>query len=165
MSSALVEKQNHQRGKHMGEKWVCKNRHQFDMFIKFIDGWDWNKPLVLSWSSVIGRSNGQNNLMHRWFRDICAEMQKRKPDIADAVTEESVKVYFKKMFGVRTRGIDLKTLTVMTIMKSTSDYNQKEMYEFLRHIEVWCAEEGIMLPIWGEYEELLKEQRSKGKLK
>ena len=149
-----------------GESWVCKNQTQFALFTQHINAnWKWNKPLVITWSSIIGRSNGQNALMHCWFRDIAKAMQLRKPEIADAITEESVKTYFKKMFGVRTRGIDLKSMSVMTIMKSTGDYNRDEMYNFLREIEVWCAEEGIMLPVWGEYQELINEQRSRGKMK
>lgn len=137
-----------------GDSWVCRNVGQFEMFARHIrDGWDWSKPLSISWTDAVKKSQGQNNLCHKWF-DVIAKHLNTLPNREGMYTKDDIKDYLKKRFGVRKTFIDPITGEEIQKLKSVGDYTKGEMTAFMLRVEVFASDIGAVLPFWGEYESL-----------
>lgn len=137
-----------------GESWICRNRQQFDMFVAHIAGhWDWTVPLSISWTSGVKKSMGQNALVHVWFREIARHLNKL-PGRDGMYTEDDMKDYCKKRWGIRKDFIDPMTGEEMQKLKSLGDYLKGEMTAFMNCVSEFAASIGCTLPVWGEFESL-----------
>jgi hypothetical protein len=115
--------------------------------------WDWKKQLSIEWHDGIKKSMGQNNLCHKWFSVIAVHLN-NLPERAGIYTQDDIKDYLKKRFGVRKRFIDPITCEEVQKLKSMRDYEKGEMTTFMKQVEIFCADINCLLPFWGEYETL-----------
>ena len=88
------------------------------------------------------RSLPQNALVHKWFGFIAKEFAMAGGKF---YTPDQWKDHLKEMFGIRVE-VEMLGKTKM-VLKSTADYDVKEMSEFMEKIDHYCGSEfHIFLP-------------------
>lgn len=139
-----------------GDGWLCRNKTQFDMFVRHIaETWDWKDSLSIKWTSGAQKSMGQLALVHVWIRHITLHMNKLP---GNDYEEEAVKTYLKRRFGVKSTFKDPMTGELMPALKSYSRYEKGEMTHHMNLVSAFASEIGCSLPVWGEYNELTGRQ-------
>jgi hypothetical protein len=132
------------------ESWVCKEEGQLKMCFEHLKKvWDWSQPIAIKWQSGSLKSDDQMSLCHIWMREIQQHMNNTP---GNAFTEEEVKTWLKRKYGVILMGKDLETGKDVPYLKSTRDYLKGEMWHFMSQIDVFAAERGCILsPGFGGY--------------
>ncbi|EKN4770521.1 recombination protein NinB [Yersinia enterocolitica] len=107
------------------------------------------------------RSISQNSLSHLWYSEISHYLKKNGNSFA---TPEWVKDSMKHMFlGCEEKEIiDLRTgeVTVISVLKKTSNLNTGDMHFYLNQIEAWAFGIGchLTIPERCEYQKLKQQQ-------
>jgi hypothetical protein len=126
-----------------GDAWLCRDEKQllfcFEHLRKY---WDWSNPMSIKWQSGSLKSRDQLALCHIWIREIQKHMNKTP---GNAFTEEEVKTWLKRKFGVIESGKDLISGERMPYLKSVGDYTKDEMWHFMNKLDVFAAEHSCVL--------------------
>jgi hypothetical protein len=126
------------------ESWVCRDESQLKMCFEHLRKyWDWSNSIAIKWQNGAIKSDDQRALCHIWIREIQRHMNKTP---GNAFTEEEVKTWLKRKYGIIEMGKDLVSGEKMPYLKSTEKYLKGEMYHFMQQLDVFAANIGCILP-------------------
>jgi len=124
------------------------------LLLKRLDSWDFSSPLVLKLQRCDPKSEGQNNLFHKWCGEMSSEFIGKVPD----ATKEGMKFMMKKMFlGTQTITVG-KYVYPDQIMPLPTQ--KGEMYHFMEQVYHWAAKRDVLLslPQYNEFTALKRKQ-------
>ena len=128
---------------------------QLPFLLRRIEGWDYSVPLVVKLERYDDpRTNSQNNLFHKWCRQMSDAFIEKVPD----ATEENMKFMMKSMF-LGTETITIGKETYPDQIKPTPKH-KGEMCYFMDQVYAWAADRKVFLslPEYNEYTELKRKQ-------
>lgn len=144
-----------------GDFWMLRNRQQIKQrlqaFEKFLENeWDWTKPV--SWRVQVyspKRSLSQNDLFHKWCREIAVSFTERGRDTTESMVKDGLKL---KYLGTVERQIGDR---VLEELRETNALSVGEMYHFMNQVQAWAIDMGVELS-HPQNSEFMNIQRSGG---
>jgi|TARA_R110000744_G_scaffold220399_3_gene339225 hypothetical protein len=121
-----------------------------------MSNWDYTRALTVKLQPYSNpRTLSQNNLFHKWCKEVSDKYVKKAPKY----TPEVVKDYLKFTF-LGTYDLEIGARKIPDQLKSTSGLKVGEMVHFMDQVYHWAADNEILLtiPENSEYRKLKKQQ-------